>query len=192
MSKIDQTYLNQLKKNLHSFHEKRMEMIQTSNSALHHAKRVIFALHRDEFKEAEDKLLLVEKTLNEMRKKFKMDLHILDEGAFKAATEEYVEARLFYNFLKTGKIGKISQVEVNGEIYLAGLCDVPGELYRYAIKCATNHDVKKTKECNEMAQEILGALIEFNLTSYLRTKFDQAKQAVHKLEIVVYELSLRH
>ncbi|HBU07182.1 MAG TPA: hypothetical protein DEB09_03800 [Candidatus Magasanikbacteria bacterium] len=192
MSKIDQKYLNQLKKNLHDYHEKRIEIIQASNNALHHAKRVIFALHRDEFKEAEEKLVLVEKMLGAMRKKYKADLHIFDEGAFKAANEEYVEARLFYNFLKIGKIGKIIQVEMNGEVYLAGLCDVPGELYRYAIKCATNHDLKKIKECNDLAQDILGALIEFNLTSYLRNKFDQAKQAVHKLEIVVYELSLRN
>ena len=42
-----------------------------------------------------------------------------------------------------------------------------------------------------MAQEIMGELIEFDLTSYLRTKFDQAKQAVRKLEEVVYEVSLR-
>ena len=191
MSKIDQKYFNQLKQNLHSFQEKRIEIIQVSNNALHHAKRIIFALHRDEFKEAEEKLILVEKMLGEMRKKYKTDLHVFDEGAFKAATEEYVEARLFYNFLKTGKIGKITQVEINGEVFLAGLCDVPGELYRYAIKCATNHDAKKAKECNDMAQEILGALIEFNLTSYLRNKFDQAKQAIHKLEIVIYEVSLR-
>jgi len=191
MSKIDQKYLNQLKQNLHAYHEKRMEIIQVSNGALHHAKRVIFALHRDDFKEAEEKLALVEKTLNGLRKKFRSDLQAFDEGAFKAATEEYVEARLFYNFLKTCKIGKITQMEINGEIYLAGLCDVPGELYRYAIKCATNRDVKKATECHQMAQEILGALIEFNLTSYLRNKFDQAKQAIHKLEIVIYELSLR-
>ena len=52
MSKIDQKYFNQLKQNLHSFQEKRIEIIQASNNALHHAKRIIFALHRDEFKEA--------------------------------------------------------------------------------------------------------------------------------------------
>jgi len=68
---------------------------------------------------------------------------------------------------------------------------VPGELYRYAIKSATVRDLKMTKKCAEMAREIIGELIEFNLTSYLRTKFDQAKQAVQKLEQVVYEVSIR-
>ena len=48
------------------------------------------------------------------------------------------------------------------------------------------------KKCVEMGQEIIGELIEFNLTSYLRTKFDQAKRAAQKLEYVDYELSLRN
>mgnify|MGYP006427846915 FL=1 len=47
------------------------------------------------------------------------------------------------------------------------------------------------EQCTAMGNEIVGELIEFNFTKYLRTKFDQAKQAVHKLEIVQYELSLR-
>lgn len=184
--------MKSLKSDLHTFHERRRVVIDTANNALHHAKRVVFSLHRDDFKEAKEKLELVEKILEELRKKFKSDLSILDEGAYKAAIEEYVEAKLFYDFLTAKKIGKINKLGIEGESYLAGLCDLPGELYRYAIKCATNHDMKKTVECSEASKEIIGELIEFNLTSYLRTKFDQAKQAVHKLEIVVYELSLRN
>jgi predicted translin family RNA/ssDNA-binding protein len=42
-----------------------------------------------------------------------------------------------------------------------------------------------------LASDIIGELIEFNLTSYLRNKFDQAKSAAQKLEQVVYEVSLR-
>ena len=45
--------------------------------------------------------------------------------------------------------------------------------------------------CNTMAQDIVESLTEFEFTKYLRTKFDQAKQAAHKLEYVVYEVSLR-
>ncbi len=56
---------------------------------------------------------------------------------------------------------------------------------------ATNSDSKTVYACQSMANEIIGELIEFHLTSYLRTKFDQAKQSTQKLEIVVYEMSLR-
>ena len=98
---------------------------------------------------------------------------------------------MFYDFFTTGKIGEVKDIPIGFESYLAGLCDVPGELLRFAVKAATAKDIKTVKKCAEMAQEIIGELIEFNLTSYLRTKFDQAKQAVRKLEEVVYEVSLR-
>ncbi len=188
---LQKLYLTKIKKNLHTYHTKRGEVIGESNNALHHAKRAIFALHRDNKKEAVEKIKMVEKVLLGINKKYKSTPKILNEGSYKAALEEYVEAKCFFEFLETGKIGEIKTLPIPEEIYLAGLCDVPGELYRYAIKSATNKDIKTTKKCAEMAQEIIGELIEFNLTSYLRTKFDQAKGAVNKLENVVYELSLR-
>ncbi len=188
---LQKSYLTRIKKNLHSYHTKRGEVIGMSNNALHHAKRAIFALHRDNKKEAVEKIKMVEKILLGINKKYKSTPKILNEGSYKAALEEYVEAKCFFDFLETGKIGEIINLPIPEEVYLAGLCDVPGELYRYAIKSATDKDVETTKKCAEMAQEIIGELIEFNLTSYLRTKFDQAKGAVQKLQIIVYELSLR-
>jgi len=187
---LNKNNLKKIKTELHNYHKVRMEVIGKSNEALHHAKRAIFSLHRDNIKEALEKLNTVEKIFKELNKKFAKDA-IASEGAYKAGLEEYVEAKCFYDFITTGKIGEIKNLPIEGELYLAGLCDVPGELYRYAIKAATNKDIKMTKKCSEMGQEIIGELIEFNLTSYLRTKFDQAKQAAQKLEIVVYELSLR-
>lgn len=190
MSGLNKINLNKIKQELHHYHQVRMEVIAKSNEAMHHSKRAIFALHRDDTAEAKLKLELVEKMFKELNKKFAKD-DIFDEGAYRAGLEEYVEAKLFYQFINTGKIGDIKELPITGDGYLAGLCDVPGELYRYAIKAATNKDIKTAKKCAEMGIEILEELVEFNLTSYLRTKFDQAKQAVHKLEIVVYELSLR-
>ena len=188
---LNTKYLGRLRKNLHTYASKRVEVIGKSNEALHHAKRVIFALHRDNVVEAKEKLIHAESMLSDLRKTYQKDNKMMHEGAFLAALEEYVEAKLFFDFVTVGKIGEIKNLVVDGEVYLAGLCDVPGELYRFAIKAATNRDIKTVKKCADMAQEIIGELIEFNLTSYLRTKLDQAKQAVHKLEQVVYEVSLR-
>jgi len=188
---LNKQYLRKIKKELHNYQKIRLEVISKSNEALHNAKRVIFALHRDNIKEAKQKIKIVEKIIKDLNVKYKKEKSIQFEGAYKAALEEYVEAKSFYSFLVTGKIDKIKELPIDSEVYLAGLCDVPGELLRYAIRSATNKDVKTAKKCAQMGQDIIGELIEFNLTSYLRTKFDQAKQALRKLEQVVYELSLK-
>jgi predicted translin family RNA/ssDNA-binding protein len=191
MAGLNKGHLGKIKKNLHAYHKRRGDVIGKANEALHHAKRAIFALHRDNEKEAAEKIKLVESIFKALNTKYKKDPDIKKEGAYKAGLEEYIEAKLFFEFVTTGKIGEIKDLPMDGDIYLAGLCDVPGELYRYAIKAATNKDVETAKKCAKMGGDIVGELIEFNLTSYLRTKFDQAKGAVNRLENVVYELSLR-
>lgn len=192
MPTLDTTYLNQLKTKALEYSQKRRDVIKVTGDAQHHAKRAIFALQRDNQAEATEKLAETEKLYREVNKKYQKIPALLVEGSYMAGLEEYVEAKLFFNFIKKQKLGKIKELPVSDETYVAGLCDVPGELYRYAIKAATARDYATVQRCAEVAEEIIGELIEFNLTSYLRNKFDQAKQALQKLEQVVYEMSLRN
>ncbi len=189
---IKKQYLNKLKKSLHTYASQRRDVIKISGDALHLSKRAIFAMHRGNMKEADAKLKEAEGLLKSIDTKFNKTPELLHEGSYRAGMEEYVEAAVFRQFLEDGKIGdEITKLSIPRDVYLAGLCDVPGELYRYAIKAATEHDVDAVAECNDMAQEIIETLTEFEFTKYLRNKFDQAKQAAHKLEYVVYEVSLR-
>ncbi|MBT3538759.1 hypothetical protein HOF40_03155 [Candidatus Parcubacteria bacterium] len=188
---LQKTYLKKVGKDLLAYSSKRRDVIKISGDALHLSKRAIFAMHRDNMKEAAMKIKEAEKMFKGLNKKYSKDSRIQNEGSYKAGLEEYVEAVLLYQFLSVGKIGEIKTLPITPEGYIAGLCDVPGELYRYSIKAATDNDIATVKKCADMAAEITGELIEFNLTSYLRNKFDQAKSAVQKIERVVYELSLR-
>jgi translin len=188
---LPKKYLDKLRENLHRYALLRRDVIKTSDDALHHAKRAVFALQRQNIAEAEEKLTEAENLLKKAEKMASGSSSTHDEGAYLAALEEFVEASLFYEFVTTGKIGEVKALAISGESYLAGLCDLPGELYRYAIAAATRHDMNMVKQCNDLASDIIGELIEFNLTSYLRNKFDQAKSAAQKLEQVVYEVSLR-
>lgn len=192
MKYLDQSKIAKIKQGLHAYSEERRNIIKLAGDALHTAKRVIFALQRDNVVEAQEKLAAVEKMLAEINAKYKKTAGLLSEGAYEAALEEYVEARLFFSFVTKRKITFVAKIKITDNLFLAGLCDVPGELYRYALRSATKRDFKTVAECADAAEEIIGSLIEFNLTSYLRTKFDQAKQAGQKLEQVVYEVSLRN
>ena len=188
---LKKKYLEKLRAELHEYALIRREVINESGNAQHHAKRAIFSLHRGDAREAEMKLAEAGTIFSRLVAKYKKHPEIKSEGAFEAAVEEFVEAQLFYQFVKTGTIGELKGMKVDGNSYIAGLCDVPGELQRYAIRAATAGDIGAVKRSAEMANEIIGELIEFDLTSYLRNKFDQAKQAAHRLEQVVYEVSLR-
>jgi len=188
---IEKKYIHGMRKSYQEYATIRRDVIVHAGEALHAAKRAIFAMHRGDLKEAETKMNDAKKMCTALQKKYKKTPVFVEEGSYKAALEEYIEARLLHQFITKGVIKKISDITISSDVYLAGLCDVPGELYRYAIGAAAKRDVQMVEQCTAMGNEIVGELIEFNFTKYLRTKFDQAKQAVHKLEIVRYELSLR-
>jgi len=187
---IDIEYMTQLRARVLDRAAKRRNLIKHSGDALHLAKRAIFSIHRDVNHEAQlrldaaqDHLLTLESMIDECPS-------LSDEGSYRAAVEEFVEAYSLIQFVRCEAIRTIP-IRVSDEAYLAGMADVVGELYRLSIRAATNNDHDTVIRARQAAEEIIGELIECELTSYLRTKFDQAKGALAKIEHVVYDLSLR-
>lgn len=187
---INKKYLAKVGKEILDYSKKRREIIKDSSDILHTSKKAIFAMQRDDMELAKKMLDENKQKLFALIKKYSQNKKLLQEGSYKAGLEEFVEANLFFQFLQGKTIGQMP-IAVDPDIYISGLCDVPGEMYRYAIKSATARDFDMTKKCFTVVESIIGVMLEMDLTGYNRNKFDQAKQALHKLQKVVYEISLR-
>ncbi|MBU0545793.1 hypothetical protein KKA13_00875 [Patescibacteria group bacterium] len=188
---IDKKYLHKVRAELLAYSEKRREVIKTSGDALFLSKKAIFAFQRDDLKEAGDLLQKALGILKVLSKSFQKDTRLAGEGAYRAALEEYVEACLFASFVSKKTIGKIEGVGVEPDTYIGGLADTVGEIYRYALKSATEKNFEEVMRCFKVAASIVEEMLDMNLTGYNRQKFDQAKQAMQKMEFVRYEVSLR-
>ncbi|MBU0646429.1 hypothetical protein KJ611_03065 [Patescibacteria group bacterium] len=176
----------------HASREKaRRQIINQANNALSTAKRAIFALHRDDRKSAQDLLDEAKKIFVNCEKSFKAWPDLAYEGAYLAALEEYAEALLFFGYVKNGKIAAIDQRCMRAQTYLAGLSDTTGEIVRLAIRQATAGNFQSVEQAVKTVEEVIAYLYELDLTSYLRTKFDQAKKNLRHLEEMRYEISLR-
>ncbi len=186
---LNKKYFQKIRADLLSYAEKRREVIKIAGDAQHLAKRAIFARQRDDVTAAKQALETAESLLQGLVKKFQKEQGLLDEGSFRAGLEEYVEAYLFISYLNKKEIGPVKNLPVPGDIYIGGLADLPGELLRYAIKSATERNFVVVKECYAAAEEIVMEMVDMDLTGYNRQKFDQAKQALGKLQQVVYEIS---
>jgi len=123
--------------------------------------------------------------------KIKVEKGLDYEGAYLAAMEEYVEAKLFHQYLKNGKISAITGLKIDCDSYLGGLCDFTGELVRKAIYLATKHRYKEVEACAQAIEAVMGELIQFNLLGPLRPKFDQAKNNLRKIEEIMYDLEIK-
>lgn len=187
---LNKKFIQQLKKEYGQHEVERRKIISLSNLVLHDSKRVIFSLHRDDVKKAEESLAAIEKILVDLEKNFGF-ARISEEGSYKAATEEYVEAKLFYLVMTGKKIDKIKGIKLGPDSYLGGISDLTGEMVRRAINQAAAGDMDEVERIRKSIDEIMAELVEFDMTGYLRTKYDQAKNNLRKMEQVYYEIKTR-
>ncbi|MDO8499595.1 MAG: hypothetical protein Q7S66_02960 [bacterium] len=188
---LDKKYLAKVRKDLLEYAEKRRAVIKSAGDAQHLSKKAIFALQRDDFKFAKECLTNAVSIFTGLIASTKKDPSVLDEGSYRAALEEYAEAELFSKFVFKKPIAALSELNVDADTYIGALSDVVGEIYRFAIKSATEKKFDEVDRCYAEAEAVVSEMVDMNLTGYNRQKFDQAKQALHKLEQVRYEVSLR-
>ncbi len=188
---LNKNFFRKLKQDFKNYQIDRRKIISQSNDALHKSKQAIFALHRGEVSEADKILKEAEKIFLDLEKKFRRTEKLRGEGSYLAALEEYAEAKLFFNYLKTGRVGKIKEINIGHETYLGGICDFTGELVRKAVAEATKGNIGEVEKIKQTVELVMKELIEMNLTGYLRNKYDQAKNNLRKMEEMLYQIKLK-
>jgi predicted translin family RNA/ssDNA-binding protein len=187
---INKKFLDDLKRDYQANESERRQIISASNGILFEAKKTIFSLQRQDFKTAEIKIAEMEKALASLEKRFGSE-RLKKEGAYKAAAEEYLEGKTFYLIIKKKDIIATPGLSLDYESYLGGVCDLIGEMVRYATNQAAKGKFAEVAKIKKAAEDIMAQLIDFDMTGYLRTKYDQARGHLRKLEQMAYEIKMR-
>ena len=175
-----------------NYSSKRHQIIKDASDALRLSKQAIFSIHRDDMETAGQLIKDVEKILESIKTHFKSDGSLRYQGSFKAALEEYAEAKFFYNVLQGKEINFLEEKELNYEAYLSAICDLTGELVRKAVNQATKGKFDKVQEYRDVTEEIIGELIKLNMNNgHLRSKFDDAKRNLRRLEEMLYDIKIK-
>jgi len=161
------------------------------DEAVRRAKKAIFALHRDDPKQAATLLAETAKLLASCDASIRAFPDLRTEGPYAAGLEEYAEAQLFDGYVRNGAIGVVDKRTMEATVYLGGLCDATGEIVRYAMRQATLGNRGEVATAFKTVEGVITYLLDMDLTGYLRTKFDQAKRNLRSLEQMNYELSVR-
>lgn len=187
---LNKQFINRIKKEYDSNVGERRQIISLSNVVLHDSKRVIFSLHRGDGPKAAESLEAIEQVLAKLEKKFGRQ-RLYEEGSYKAAVEEYAEAKTLYLVINGKKIDKFKGINLSYESYLGGICDLTGELVRRATNEASRGHYDEVTKIKKIINDIMAELVEFDMTGYLRTKYDQAKGNLRKIEQIDYEIKIR-
>jgi translin len=180
---------NKLQKELHTYDSEREKLIKQSRVVLKLSKQAIYSVHRDELKKASELIKEIKTEKKKLDVIAKHSSKMLYEGSYKIAVQEYVEAVLYYEFVKNGKL---VHLEVAPEHFCLGLADLPGELVRKAVFLAGKGQVDKVKKIKDEVDAIYGELLKFDFRdNEIRRKVDSVKYDLRKLEDLVLDLKLK-
>jgi translin len=178
-----------IQKQIHDYDSERERLIKQSRVVLKLSKQVIYAVHRDEISSAAKLLKSMDKEKQALETIAKYNHRMLSEGSYKIAIQEYVEAVLYFNFVKTGKLSNLS---VQPGHFVLGLADLPGELVRKAVFLAGKGEVDKVIKIKDEVDNIYGQLLKFDFRdNEIRRKVDAVKYDLRKLEDLVLDLKLK-
>lgn len=178
-----------LRKEIQDYDSERERLIKQSRDVLKLSKQIIYAVHRDEISEAAKLVSQIEKEKKKLEDISKHSNKMEYEGSYKVAIQEYVEAILFYNFVK---IGRLVDLKVLAEHFVLGLADLPGELVRKAVFLAGKGEVEKVGKIKDEVDMIYGELLKFDFRNNdIRRKVDAVKYDLRKLEDLVLDLKLK-
>lgn len=187
---IEKKLLENLKSDYAKNGSERRKIISLSNDVLFKAKKAIFAIQKLDKKAADAWFKDMEVSLKDLEKTFGFE-RLIREGAYKAAAEEYMEGKTLWQVVNGKKIETIKDISFDYESYLGGICDMIGELVRYATNQAAAGKFSAVAKTKKIAEETMEELADFDMTGYLRTKYDQARGHLRKLEQMAYEIKLR-
>jgi len=187
---IDKKLLAKLKKSYQANELDRRQINAASNNILFEAKNIIFAIQRNDLILAAQKLTALETSLKKIEKSFG-SARLQKEGSYRAATEEYFEGRSLYDVIKDHRVNPVKAITLTHDDYLGGICDMIGELVRYATNQAASGQFDEAIKIKKLATDIMSQLADFDMTGYLRTKYDQARSHLRKLEQIAYEIKMR-
>ena len=180
---------DKLRKDIQEYDSKREDLIKKSRDLLKLSKQLIYSVHRGELDKAEILLKEIEQEHDNLNKIAEHDNKLVYEGSYKVAVQEYVEAALYYHFIKDGKL---IDIDVLSNHYILGLADLPGELVRKAVYLAGKEQYTEVVKIKEEVDMLYGELLKFDFrNNEIRKKVDGIKYDLRKLEDLVLDLKLK-
>lgn len=185
MVKLD---FREIRREMESFEERRESIIQKSHEIMRLSKRLIYSIHRDDKKEVSLLNKQIKIKIGNLRTRGELQF----SSFYKIAMQEYVEAVCFYEIIYQHTFPTQKELFVSAPDYLAGLCDLTGELMRKANNFVINKQPKEAIFIKEIVEEIYGQFLHLDIRDNdLRKKADSIKYNLHKLEDLVIRIQIR-
>ena len=171
----------------------REKIIILTREIIKPSKQAIYAVHKNEFNQANKLIVNAEKGISNAFKIFSKS-NLKDIGSLKSALEEYVEAKTYLTFVRDNKLLLPNELfkEIHYETYLCGIADLTGEMSKRAVISATQGNFDDVKHIKTIIEDIYELFLSFNFRSgELRKKSESIKYNLSKVENILYDISIK-
>lgn len=188
---INKKDFEEIRQELEEFDSEREHVILCSRQLVKLSKTLIYSTHRNNLENSKKVLKDITSKKKELEKAAKKSPALYYSGPFRIAMQEFVEAVCYFEFSKSKSIPSAKDLGVDYESYLAGLCDLTGELVRKAINSAIKGDFKEALFIKSFVSELYDELMLFDFKNDLRRKFDSIKYDLKKLDEIALGIALK-
>jgi len=161
----------------------REEALKITRDIVRLSGDAIKALHREDFELAEERLNKAQKLIKNLREMLKNHQDLYFTGYVQNAHQEFVEAMLFYSYLKGQEFPSPADLEIPEADYVLGIGDFIGELRRHFLTLLLNGEIAKAEEVYRFMEGIYEELMTLEYPKGLvniRQKQDQARYTLER------------
>ncbi|ADT83546.1 translin family protein [Thermococcus barophilus] len=161
----------------------REEALKTTRDIVRLSGDAIKALHRGNFELAEKRLNKAQELVKHLKNMLKNHQDLYFTGYVQNAHQEFVEAMLFYSYLKDQDFPSPRELEIPEADYVLGIGDFIGELRRYFLILLMNGDIAKAEEVYHFMESVYEELMTLEYPKGLvniRQKQDQARYILER------------
>jgi translin len=191
----------QLRRDLITRDEAREKLLPLCRDAIRFSSNAIRAVHRQEFKQAEESLKTARNMFNEAGKSGAAFAELGGSGIIRDAQKEYAEASITLALVTGQPLAQPKTLGVDAAAYLNGLGEAVGEIRRYLLDAMRQGDLSRGEELLNAMDDIYSVLVTIDfpdaITGGLRRTTDMVRGVLERtrsdltLAIRQKELELR-
>ncbi len=165
-------------------HRVREGALSESRRVVQHASKVIRAVHRHEWDEAQALLDEANTLVRQMREKTEHAADLYWSGYVQDAHKEFAEAHLTLALVRETRLPSPEEIGVEDAAYLNGLAEAASELRRYILDLVRHSELAEADRLLEAMEEVYSRLIAIDyphaITDNLRRTTDSLRGVLER------------
>lgn len=181
---FDENYIQEIRSKFKELENVKDKIHEYSLKVNRLSKEIIYSIIRNDLgraSELKDEISKYIKELKDISQKYEL------RNMISTSLQEYCEAIIFYEYLKSNRIPTHHELEVDEHSYIAGLAEFCGELLRKAVEEMIRNNLEFARNAKEIIEKIYLFMLKLELKSYeLRKKLDYVSNILNRLTEYIF------